>query len=76
MTCRTCKYWDNTNPFDAIAFNCHKEGDEIGLCKLASHGGDHGPKQDYKAIATCGGESIYGELVTKAQFGCIQYEQN
>ena len=71
MNCRSCKYWDTSYAFDEIAFNCHKEGDQIGYCLMASP--DTEDQKLFLAIATCNSEGIYGQLVTKADFGCIQY---
>jgi hypothetical protein len=73
MRCRNCKHWEQGD-FNEMGFACHTPDMELGECKIAWPGyGD--PKQKFLAVATCNSEGIYGELITQADFGCIQFEE-
>lgn len=80
MRCKNCKYWEK---HEDLAFACHVDGQDIGLCRAASIDrfikGKHRFDSEYDgevilAVATCNSEGIYGELVTDAEFGCISFE--
>lgn len=71
MTCGTCKHWSK-NTVDLIGFACHKDDDSIGICDRAYP--DHTEDDKYLLVATCQSEGIYGSLVTKENFGCIEYQ--
>jgi hypothetical protein len=71
IRCENCECWidPENNPVGEYA--------DYGYCSLLSGSLDWGAAQEKygesKAITTCDKESIYGELQTKADFGCILF---
>lgn len=72
MKCKDCKHWNQRqydDPLDGCAnWECFNEAgipeEKLGHC-LA-------PGTMFAAV--CEGESIYGQLITQADFGCILFE--
>lgn len=66
--CRTCKHWEPGEQ----PWGCQK-GQKVGLCGAvrAKHLG--GPER-LGLLAVAVGETIYGELMTDVQFGCVLHE--
>jgi len=71
ILCKNCECWidPENNPTGEYL--------EYGFCTLLSGSLDWGEAEEKhgksKAIATCDSEGIYGELQTRADFGCILF---
>ena len=66
--CKTCKHWEpGQQPWAA------QVGQTVGLCAAVRPGRLDGSKRS-GMLAVAVGESIYGELMTDAEFGCILHE--
>lgn len=63
--CASCRFWDP----QAWAANPYEN---FGECAAASK--EPGKGADVMITATCASEGIGGELLTRADFGCILHE--
>lgn len=76
--CRNCKHWKRGTWFHSLEWEpqglwtCHKEGQEIGECRLANVTAK--ASADAMAVAVSYAEGIYGELITDASFGCNRFD--
>jgi hypothetical protein len=77
MRCETCKHWKIDDYYITRFREENRELVNFGECKKAAD--DYEPSWDNihlrKMFAMCYMEGIAGELMTREDFGCVEYEK-
>ncbi len=67
--CKTCKHWaPEEQPWDV------QIGQKIGFCNAVRAYYIYSSEKKSGMLAVAVGESVYGELMTDENFGCILHE--
>lgn len=77
MKCEHCKHWSllEGDLREEMIFNCHAPDMKVGICCMSTYNDKDEDDYNFKAIAVCNGEGIYGQLITQHDFGCINFKQ-